>query len=109
MQKALNISRVSEPHCAGPDAGRAAVRQEFRTSSSSRRSSSTAIAILSLNILTGASGQFSLGHSAFFAVGAYTAAILMEHGDINYILTLPFAGVVCFIFGFLFGLPALRL
>ena len=68
-----------------------------------------AIAILSLNILTGASGQFSLGHSAFFAVGAYTTAILMEHGDMNYALTLPFAGMVCFIFGFLFGLPALRL
>ena len=67
------------------------------------------IAIMSLNILTGASGQFSLGHSAFFAVGAYTTAILMEHGDINYLLTLPFAGGVCFIFGFLFGLPALRL
>jgi branched-chain amino acid transport system permease protein len=67
------------------------------------------IAIMSLNILTGASGQFSLGHSAFFAVGAYTTAILMEHGGMNYILTLPFAGCVCFVFGFLFGLPALRL
>jgi branched-chain amino acid transport system permease protein len=67
------------------------------------------IAIMSLNLLTGASGQFSLGHSAFFAVGAYTTAILMEHGDMNYILTLPFSGAVCFIFGFLFGLPALRL
>ena len=67
------------------------------------------IAIMSLNILTGASGQFSLGHSAFFAVGAYTTAILMEHGDMNYLLTLPFSGAVCFIFGFLFGLPALRL
>jgi branched-chain amino acid transport system permease protein len=67
------------------------------------------IAIMSLNILTGASGQFSLGHSAFFAVGAYTTAILMEHGDMNYLLTLPFAGAVCFAFGFLFGLPALRL
>ena len=67
------------------------------------------IAIMSLNILTGASGQFSLGHSAFFAVGAYVTAILMEHGDMNYLLTLPFAGAVCFAFGFLFGLPALRL
>ena len=41
------------------------------------------IAIMSLNILTGASGQFSLGHSAFFAVGAYVTAILMEHGDMQ--------------------------
>jgi len=68
-----------------------------------------AIAILSLNILTGASGQFSLGHSAFFAVGAYVSAILMEHFNVNYALTLPVAGLICFIFGFLFGLPALRL
>lgn len=68
-----------------------------------------AIAVLALNILTGASGQFSLGQSAFYALGAYTSAILMEHGDINYALTLPVAGAVCFAAGFLFGLPALRL
>jgi branched-chain amino acid transport system permease protein len=68
-----------------------------------------AIAILSLNILTGASGQFSLGHSAFFAVGAYTTAILMETYNVNYALTLPVSGAICFVFGFLFGLPALRL
>src|SRR6185312_9352561 len=67
------------------------------------------IAVLALNILTGGSGQFSLGHSAFYALGAYTSAILMEHANINYVLTLPIAGIVCFIFGFLFGLPALRL
>jgi len=68
-----------------------------------------AIAIIALNLLTGGSGQFSLGQSAFYALGAYTSAILMEHGNINYVLTLPVAGLVCFIFGFLFGLPALRL
>ncbi len=68
-----------------------------------------AIAIIALNLLTGGSGQFSLGQSAFYALGAYTSAILMEHGDINYVLTLPVSGLVCFIFGFLFGLPALRL
>lgn len=68
-----------------------------------------AIAILSLNILTGGSGQFSLGQSAFYAVGAYTAGILMEHMGVNYALTLPAAGIICFIFGFLFGFPALRL
>ncbi|QDM18529.1 branched-chain amino acid ABC transporter permease [Tardiphaga sp. vice352] len=68
-----------------------------------------AIAVLALNILTGASGQFSLGQSAFYAIGAYTSAILIEHGNVNYILTLPVAGLVCFIAGFLFGLPALRL
>ena len=68
-----------------------------------------AIAVLALNILTGASGQFSLGQSAFYALGAYTSAILMEHVGVNYALTLPVAGLVCFIAGFLFGLPALRL
>jgi branched-chain amino acid transport system permease protein len=68
-----------------------------------------AIAVLALNILTGASGQFSLGQSAFYALGAYTSAILIEHAGVNYALTLPIAGVVCFIAGFLFGLPALRL
>jgi branched-chain amino acid transport system permease protein len=67
------------------------------------------IAVLALNILTGGSGQFSLGQSAFYAVGAYTSAILMEHAGFNYALTLPIAGVICFAFGFLFGQPALRL
>jgi branched-chain amino acid transport system permease protein len=68
-----------------------------------------ALAVMALNILTGSSGQFSLGQSAFYAVGAYTSAILMEQYNINYALTLPVAGVVCFAFGFLFGQPALRL
>jgi branched-chain amino acid transport system permease protein len=68
-----------------------------------------AIAILGLNLLTGYNGQFSLGHSAFFAMGAYTAAIMMDQGDIAYYWTLPAAGIVCLISGFLFGLPALRL
>jgi branched-chain amino acid transport system permease protein len=67
------------------------------------------IAILALNILTGGSGQFSLGQSAFYAVGAYTAGIMMYHMGVNYVLTLPAAGIICFIFGFLFGFPALRL
>ena len=67
------------------------------------------VAVLALNILTGGSGQFSLGQSAFYAVGAYTSAILMEHAGVNYALTLPAAGVICFAFGFLFGQPALRL
>src|ERR1700760_2454982 len=68
-----------------------------------------ALAVMALNILTGSSGQFSLGQSAFYAVGAYTSAILMETYNVNYALTLPIAGVVCFAFGFLFGQPALRL
>jgi len=67
------------------------------------------IAVLALNILTGGSGQFSLGQSAFYALGAYTSGILMEHLGVNYALTLPVAGMVCFAAGFLFGFPALRL
>jgi branched-chain amino acid transport system permease protein len=68
-----------------------------------------AIAVLGLNILTGYNGQFSLGHGAFYAIGAYTAAIMMEHAGIPYYLTLPAAGLACLAAGFLFGLPALRL
>jgi len=68
-----------------------------------------AMAILGLNLLTGFNGQFSLGHSAFFAIGAYTAAILMEHADVAYYWTIPVAGLICLVTGFAFGLPALRL
>ena len=67
------------------------------------------ILAVSLNLINGYTGQFSLGHSAFYAVGAYTAAIMMENYDIAYYWTLPVAGIVCFVVGFLFGLPALRL
>ena len=53
-----------------------------------------AIAVLGLNLLTGFNGQISLGHGAFFAVGAYTAAILIEHYGVNYWLTLPVAAML---------------
>jgi len=68
-----------------------------------------AIALLGLNILTGYSGQISLGHGAFYALGAYCTAILMAKGGVPYWATLPAAAAVCFVAGFLFGLPALRL
>jgi branched-chain amino acid transport system permease protein len=68
-----------------------------------------AIALLGLNMLTGYNGQISLGHGAFFAIGAYTAAILMDKAGFPYWATIPIAGVVCLVAGFLFGLPALRL
>ena len=68
-----------------------------------------AIAILGLNLLTGFNGQFSLGHSAFYAIGAYTAAIMMDRWGLPYYTTLPVAGIICLVVGFLFGLPALRL
>jgi branched-chain amino acid transport system permease protein len=68
-----------------------------------------AIALLGLNILTGFNGQISLGHGAFYAIGAYCTAILMDQAGFPYWATLPFSGAVCLLFGFLFGLPALRL
>ena len=68
-----------------------------------------AIVLLALNMLTGYNGQISLGHGAFYAIGAYVAAILMEQAGWPYWATLPVAGLACFVFGFLFGLPALRL
>lgn len=68
-----------------------------------------AIAILGLNVLTGFNGQFSLGHGAFYAFGAYTAAILMDKLGVPYWATLPVAFVFCFGFGILMGFPALRL
>ena len=68
-----------------------------------------AIALLGLNILTGYNGQISLGHGAFWAIGAYTTAIMIDRWNIGYGWTIPTAGVLCLVVGFLFGLPALRL
>jgi branched-chain amino acid transport system permease protein len=68
-----------------------------------------AIALLGLNMLTGYNGQISIGHGAFWAIGAYTTAILMATFGVPYWATVPIAGAVCCLFGFLFGLPALRL
>src|SRR5947199_541338 len=58
------------------------------------------IVILGLHLLTGFNGQFSLGHSAFYAIDAYTAAILIENFGVSYVSPLPVAAVVCFVFGF---------
>jgi len=68
-----------------------------------------AIALMGLNILTGYNGQISLGHGAFFAIGAYTGAIMMDKWNVSYAWTIPAAGVLCLVVGFLFGRPALRL
>jgi len=67
------------------------------------------IALLGLNILTGFNGQISLGHGAFYAIGAYCTAILIDQAGMPYWATLPISGAVCLLVGFLFGLPALRL
>jgi branched-chain amino acid transport system permease protein len=68
-----------------------------------------AIAILGLSLLTGFNGPISLGHGAFYAIGAYTTAILMSAWNVPYWLTLPISALVCAGVGFLLGLPALRL
>jgi branched-chain amino acid transport system permease protein len=68
-----------------------------------------AVAVLGLNLLVGYSGQISLGHGAFFALGAYTCAILLDRTSIHYLLTVPAAALVCFAAGLALGLPALRL
>src|SRR6266496_3262060 len=68
-----------------------------------------AIALLGLNMLTGYNGQSSLGHGAFYAIGAYTTAIMIDKWNIGYGWTIPTAGVFCLVVGFLFGWPALRL
>jgi ABC-type branched-subunit amino acid transport system permease subunit len=67
------------------------------------------IAILGLDILTGYSGQISLGHVAFMAVGGYTTGILTAHHGVRYLWTLPVAALVTGAIGLLFGIPALRL
>jgi branched-chain amino acid transport system permease protein len=80
------------------------------------------IALLGLNVLTGYTGQISLGHGAFMAIGGYTTAILISHSeppleilghqftsDMRDIWTIPIAGLIAGVVGFLFGFPALRL
>ena len=75
------------------------------------------IAAMGLNILTGYNGQVSIGHGAFFGVGAYTTALLMSHeykwfgisfGNMSFLATLLPSAIVCFIVGALVGFPALR-
>jgi branched-chain amino acid transport system permease protein len=68
-----------------------------------------AIAVLGLNLLTGFNGQISLGHGAFLAIGGYVTAVLMARFGWAYWATLPAAALFCFVVGYLFGLPALRL
>ena len=67
------------------------------------------IAIIGLDVLTGHSGQISLGHGAFMAVGAYTTAILMANHGVRDVWTIPIAAGVAGVIGLLAGVPALRL
>jgi len=68
-----------------------------------------AIAVLGLNLLTGFGGQISLGHSAFFGVGAYTTAILVAEHGWPHLATVAVAAVASFVVGLLCGIPALRI
>ena len=68
-----------------------------------------AIVALGLNLLFGYAGQFSLGHAGFFAIGAYTSAVLTARAGLPFVVALPAAGIVTAATGFLLGLPALRL
>jgi branched-chain amino acid transport system permease protein len=67
------------------------------------------IAILGLNILTGYTGQISIGHGAFMAIGGYTTVLLSHDQHMNLIATLPIAAAISFGCGLLIGIPALRL
>ena len=67
------------------------------------------VALVGLNLLTGYNGQISLGHGAFFAVGAYAMAALVEKAGWPYWASLPVAAIICFVAGYLFGRPALKL
>jgi branched-chain amino acid transport system permease protein len=66
------------------------------------------IAIVGLNLLTGYTGQISLGHGALMAIGGYTTAALVVHEHWRDVWTIPLAGLAAGIVGFLVGIPALR-
>jgi branched-chain amino acid transport system permease protein len=67
------------------------------------------IVAIGLNILVGYTGQISLGHAGFFAIGAYTCVLSMLKLGLPFVLALPAAGFLSAGFGFLLGLPSLRL
>jgi branched-chain amino acid transport system permease protein len=67
------------------------------------------IVAIGLNILVGYTGQVSLGHAGFFAIGAYSCVLLMVKIGAPFVVALPAAGLIAAFFGFVLGLPALRL
>ena len=67
------------------------------------------IAVLGLDILTGYTGQISIGHGAFMAIGGYTTAVMSRDHNTNLVVTMLVAFAICFLVGLLVGLPALRL
>src|SRR5690348_8455193 len=69
----------------------------------------SAIAALGLNVLVGFTGQISIGHAAFFGLGAFTSAYLSNKLPIPVFFAIPLPGVVTALVGLIFGLPAARL
>jgi len=67
------------------------------------------ILAVGLNILVGNTGQISLGHAGFFAIGAYGTALMMTHLHVPFLVALILAGLMAAFFGFIIGLPAMRL
>ncbi|WP_228255716.1 branched-chain amino acid ABC transporter permease [Pollutimonas thiosulfatoxidans] len=68
-----------------------------------------ALVAIGLNVLTGSSGQISLGHAGFFAIGAYAAALLSSKFGVPFWLAIPIASILTTFIGALIALPALRL
>lgn len=68
-----------------------------------------ALALIGMNLLVGYNGQVSLGHGAFYAIGAYATALMVVHAGVPHWLAVPLAGAVCLVVGALFGLPLLKL
>ena len=66
------------------------------------------VAVLGLNILTGYTGQISIGHGAFMAIGGYTTAVMSRDHNTNLVVTMLMAFAICFVVGLIVGLPALR-
>ena len=66
------------------------------------------IAAMGLNLLTGYNGQVSIGHGAFYGIGAYTSAILVSEHGWSYLATIPTAAALAFLVGVTIGVPALR-
>jgi len=95
---ALVAAVILLPHLAG----------EFRVTQFSYVGA-FAIALFGLSILTGITGQISLGHGGFMAIGAYVTGILAVNHGVPDLLTIPLGGLAAGIVGFLFGFPALRL
>ena len=67
------------------------------------------IGALGLNLLTGYTGQISLGHGAFVAIGAYTTGLLTGALGLPFVIALPLSGLMAALLGMIVGIPSLRL